>query len=117
MDTIGAMGQTDYMSYISQANSSSKENVIAGANKKGATDEEMMKACKEFEQYMVEQVYKEMEKTTMKDEDEENSYMSYFNDFRIQAYAKMVTEQGNLGLADKLYEAMKRNSGADGVEE
>ena len=117
MDSTDSLKGTDYSSYISQANLSSTVSHISNANKKNATDDEMMAACKEFEQYMVEQVYKHMEKTVMKAEDEQNEYEEYFDDFRIQAYAKMVSDQGNLKLADQLYEAMKRNSGAGGVEE
>lgn len=116
MDGIGSFGSTDYSTYIQQANSQNTQNIISGADRKDVTDEEMMAACKEFEQYMVEQVYKAMEKTVMKADEEENEYEKYFGDFRIQAYAKMVSEQGHLGLADKLYQSMKLNSGSDGVE-
>lgn len=105
------LSTTDYSTYISQANSSGTENLIRNANKKEATDGELMTACKEFEQYMVEQVYKQMEKTIMKADEEENDYVEYFDDFRIQAYAKMVSEQGKLGLAEQLYNSIKQNSG------
>lgn len=117
MDNVGSLGRTDYSSYISQAQAGSVQSSISNVNKKDATDEEMMAACKEFEQYMVEQVYKQMEKTVMKSDEDKNEYEEYFDDFRIQAYAKMVSEQGKLGLADQLYESMKRNSGGDGVVE
>lgn len=111
MDTYG-IGSKDYSSYINQANSANVQNSISNANKKYATDEEMMAACKEFETYMVEQIYKQMEKTIIKADEDKNEYEEYFSDYRVQAYAKAVSDQGRLGLAEQLYEGMKRNSGA-----
>ena len=60
---------------------------------------------------MIEQVYKSMEKTIIKADEDENEYETYFGDMRIQQYAKSVVDQGGVGLAQQLYEAMKRNSG------
>ena len=113
MDGIGNFSATDYTSYITQANSDKLTSSLSGANKDKATDAEMLEACKEFETYMVEQVYKQMEKTIMKADDEENEYEQYFGDYRIHEMAKQVSDQSNLGLANQLYQAMKRNSGVD----
>lgn len=79
-----------------------------------ATDDELMDACKEFETYLVEQMYKAMEKTVMKDEDEEqdsyiSGYTDYFGDIQTQKYAEMVTDSGSLGIAQKLYDQLKLN--------
>ena len=75
-----------------------------------ATDDELMSACKEFEAYFLEQIYKGMEKTIMKADEEENDYVSAFSDMRIEEYAKLATNQGDgIGLAKQLYESMKRN--------
>ena len=52
---------------------------------------------------------KEAKKTVKSDEDEENSYMQYFGDTLIQEYAEIVSDQSNLGIAQSLYESMKRN--------
>ncbi len=80
-------------------------------------DEKMMQACKEFESYMLEQVYKQMEKTVMKEEESSNSYTAMFSDMRIQQYAKSAMDQGGVGLAQQLYESMKRQSmGIDPAE-
>lgn len=72
-------------------------------------DETLMEACKGFETYLVEQVYKEMEKT-VKDEEDENEYLACFGDTLIQEYAKATTESGSLGLAQKLFQSIKNNS-------
>lgn len=73
-----------------------------------STDEELMEVCKEFEAYFVEQVLKEMQKT-VHSSDEESDYYQYFGDILWQGYAEDITESGQLGLAQQLYESMKRN--------
>ncbi len=82
-----------------------------------ATDDELMQVCKDFEAYLVEQMYKAMEKTIMKDEEAEESgsdayisgYKDYFGDMKIQQYAKLATENSGLGIAQMLYEQLKVN--------
>ena len=80
-----------------------------------ATDDELMDACKQFEAYFLEQVFKEMMKTIPKDEEStSNSNLTdYFEDQMIQAIASDSTEQNSLGLAQTLYEQMKRNYGIE----
>ena len=73
-----------------------------------ATDEELMEVCKTFENYFVEQVLKEMEKT-VHSSDQESEYYQYFGDILTQSYAESFTESGQFGLAQTLYESMKRN--------
>ena len=80
-----------------------------------STDEELMNVCKEFEGYFVEQVFKALEKMVPENEDESSSissYKDYFGDMLTQEYATAVTESDNgrgLGIAQMLYEQMKRN--------
>lgn len=78
---------------------------ISSVNPKEATDEELMSACKSFESYFLEQVFKEMKKTVHSAEDE-NDYMKVFGDNLIQQYAQNATESGQIGLAKQLYDAM-----------
>lgn len=77
-----------------------------------ASDEELMDVCKDFEAYFVEQVLKEVEKTIPKSEEEDAS-MSQLTDFykeeMIKSLAEDVCEQQSLGLAQQMYEQMKRN--------
>ena len=51
----------------------------------------------------------------MKADDEDSSasmYTTYFKDMQTQEYAKAATEQGDgIGLANQLYQQMKRNYG------
>lgn len=85
----------------------------AGADLSEADDKELMEVCKEFEAYFVEQVMKEVEKTIPKNEEDEDASMSQLRDFykeeMIQTLAENICEQQNLGLAQQMYEQMKRN--------
>lgn len=115
--TINGISGTDYSSVIAQTGTSGLEGALGNLDKTQATDDEMMNACKKFEAYMIEQVYKSMEKTIIKADEEENEYETYFGDMRIQQYAKSVVDQGGVGLAQQLYDAMKRNSGPTSLHE
>lgn len=120
MDLTGiTSGYSDYLT-TSANESASKVQKTANAVGQDATDEELMDACKQFESYLLEQVFKEMEKTTKWDPDEEdeeetpltgagNSLVDFFKDQTIATLASTSTEQSGLGIAQQLYEAMKRN--------
>lgn len=77
-----------------------------------ATDEELMDACKQFEAYFVEQMFKAMVNTIPKNEEMSGSssaLMDYYTDEMVQELASESTEQNSLGLAQMLYDQMKRN--------
>lgn len=77
-----------------------------------ATDKELMDVCKEFEAYFTEQVFKAMEKMVPESEttSASNSQLKdYYKGELIKQYAKSSTEQNGLGIAQMLYEQMKRN--------
>lgn len=105
---------SDYYLNTSQAAAAGVEKTLSNVSE-NTTDEELMAACKEFEAYFVEQLYKGMEKTIMKADDSEESssqYTEYFGDMLVQEYAEAATEQGDgIGLAKQLYEQMRRNYG------
>ncbi len=109
--SLNGISGTDYSSIINQTQTTGLESSLGSIDSTTATGDEMMEACKEFEQYMIEQVYKAMEKTIIKADEDENEYETYFGDMRIQQYAQAVVDQGGIGLAQQLYESMKRNSG------
>lgn len=78
------------------------------SNLSNATDEELMDVCKNFESYFIEQVFKEMKNTVLK-ADDENEYEEYFGDMLTEQYASEATANSGLGIAQMLYESMKRN--------
>ena len=107
---------SDYYTNVSNVSKDALEKTLNNVGEK-TTEEELMKACKEFEAYFMEQIFKGMEKTVMKADDSNSTtsmYKDYFGDMQTQEYAKIATDQNNnngVGLANQLYEQMKRNYG------
>lgn len=109
---------TQYMDQAVSNASASRLQKQTSADYTSATDEELMEACKEFEAYFVEQMFKAMEKTVMKSEgSEDNALVDYFKESLTQDYAKTATEQEGYGLAQTLYEQMKRNYSTEMIAE
>ncbi|MBD5452591.1 MAG: hypothetical protein HDR25_08125 [Lachnospiraceae bacterium] len=119
---IGGVGSV-YADYMASQVSSTKADTIKNKieNSAGAAnEEELLDACKQFESYFLEQVFKEMLETTkVFSDDDENGYASkmvdYFKDSAVQHLCEQATAGNGLGLANMLYEQMKRNYGI-GVE-
>lgn len=115
MDIGGISSYTDYLS--DQNTSETKlSDTIKNTDYSQANEDELMEACKEFESYFVEMVFKEMQKTVdcFKDEegsDPNNNLVDFFKDTTMQELASTSTENQGLGLAQMLYEQMKRNYG------
>lgn len=106
--------------YAVAANQSAQklQDKINGKDYSKATDKELMDACKEFEAYFVEQMYKSMLKTVPKSDGSSaanDNMLDYYKDQMIQGIAKETTNQSGLGLAQMLYEQMRRNYGLDTV--
>lgn len=78
-----------------------------------SSDDELLAVCKEFESYFVEQMFKEMQKTVDVFSDGESNpndtLVDFFKDNALQELASTSTEKQGLGLAQMLYEQMKRN--------
>ena len=75
-------------------------------------DDELMDVCKQFEAYFIEQVFKEMEKTVPKSDmgyNTDDRLVNFFKDDVRQKLASKAGEQQGLGLAQMMYEQMKRN--------
>jgi len=112
---ISGLGST-YMDMITQnAKDKASTSKLDGQWDKdysNSTDEELLEACQEFEAYFLEQMFKEMAKTIPESE-ETSSYTTsikdYFQDSMMQEIASQSTQKEGLGLAQMLYEQMKRN--------
>lgn len=95
------------------------QNKLNGADYTKATDDELMDACKQFEAYFIEQMFKEMVKTIPSESEGSgsvNSMMDYYKDQMIQGIAEEASNQnGGFGLAQMLYEQMRRNYGLDSI--
>lgn len=106
-----------YTDYLAQQNTSTDKlnNTIQNTDYSKAGDEELLEACKQFEAYFLEQVFKEMQKTVDcfkpegSESDPNNTLVDFFKDSTVQELAATSTEIQGLGLAQTLYEQMKRN--------
>ncbi len=101
-----------YTSYIQDTANSNKTTSSMNLNTdySKASDDELMDACKQFEAYFLEQVFKEMAKTIPSSEEDGGSngaLVDYFKDSMIQELSAQSTETNSLGLAQMLYEQMK----------
>ncbi len=114
MDIAGIGGYKDYATQLASRVDSQE---MTNKAKNAQTDEELLEACKEFENYLWEQVIKSMKATVdITGEDDSSSKMvDTFMDTAISDVAKSLTDQ-NLGpgsLAMQMYEQMKRNQTID----
>ena len=113
MTDITAMYSDTYASAANQR-ASQLQSKISGADYSRATDDELLDACKQFEAYFLEQMFKAMQKTVPNYSSEGmtgagSNMMDYYKEQMIQQVAADTTEQSSLGLAQMLYEQMKRN--------
>ena len=120
MSSIDLTGLSSYYSDImatqAQTAQAQKLQQTVGSDYKNATSEELLEACKEFEAYFLEQMFKEMANTIPENDNEDATtqrLVDYFKDNAIQQIAKDSTETKSLGLAQMLYEQMKRNYGIE----
>ncbi len=111
---------TDYSStLLSNTQSTAVNNAVSskvGSVSKDSTDAELLDACKQFEAYLWEQVYKNVDKTTnvfgsQSDGSYAGNMVNAFSDTLIQEVSKMSVSEGDNSLAMKLYEQLKRNYG------
>lgn len=115
---IGGVGSV-YADYMASQASSSKADTIKNKieNSAAVSDEaELLDACKQFESYFLEQVFNSMLETTkVFSDDDENGYatkmVDYFKDYAVQELCEQATSGEGLGLANMLFEQMKRNYG------
>lgn len=118
MDISGL--SSDYSAYLSSSSAAAdKMNNIKRTDYTNATDDELMDACKQFEQYLVEMVMDEVMDTVDifgTGEPSSSSMASsqdLMKDSMVQTMSKQLTEGANLGIAQELYESMKRNYGTE----
>lgn len=103
---------TDYLTQQIDEAQTSKMQETVSKDYSRATDDELLNVCKQFEAYFLEQIFKQMEKTIIKDEESSAStsaLVDYFKDSAIADLAATSTETQGLGIAQMLYEQMKRN--------
>ena len=71
--------------------------------------QKIMEACKEFETYFIQMMFKEMRKTIGRDENSliaKNPAEDYFQEMLDEQYSKTATNTGGIGLATFLYKQL-----------
>lgn len=102
-----------YGDYLKSTASSASnlERTLNGTNRSNS-DDELLTACKQFESYFYEQIFKNMEKIMVNADksDANNTLVDYYKENLISEYSKSVVNQsGSNSMAQQLYEQMKRN--------
>ena len=124
MSDLDFSALTDYATSLmsntkATAQTSDLRSGLKGLSSK-STDDELLAACKQFESYLWEQIYKEVDKSVNVFGTESNgSYagnmLSTFSDSFIQEISKQSVSDGDNSLAQTLYRQLKRNYGIDVV--
>ena len=132
-NSLSGLNYTNSTTYNSKT--SSLENTLNNSDLSNADTDKLMSVCKDFEEYFAEQMVKSMLKMAKVDSsDDDNSYASifglssdssdsgmstmssYFGDQMVSKLSEALcsTENGSgLGLAQTLYNQMKRNYGIE----
>lgn len=103
-----------YNSYLGTQAASKLDGSIRDKDYSKSSDDELMSACKEFEAYFMEQIFKEMQKTVDVFKEDGSSpnknLVDFFQGNATQELAGIATETQGLGFAQMMYEQMKRNN-------
>ncbi len=99
------------------SNSASKLEETLKSDLSSATEDELMDVCKDFESYFIEQMFKAMQRMVPESEDNVSAstrqLQDYYKEQMNQSFAEQASESGGLGIAQILYEQMKRNYGME----
>ena len=111
---INATGITEYaMRESKNASTEALKNKLEQTNEK-SSDDELWAACKGFESYFLEQIFKEMQKSVdaLKPEKSDNStstLVDFLKDQTLQDVCATSVDKQSNGFAQMLYENLKRN--------
>jgi len=126
LDGIGGSLNSSYLDYVFSEYSATQTNKLTqtlqsisstSTSSAEEIDDELMDACKDFEAYFLEQIWKEMYKSVelinSSDDDSSDSsvdsLVSYFRENTFSDIASQTAETSSVGLAQMLYENMKQN--------
>lgn len=100
----------DYLKSTATSATNLERNL--GRTGKESSENELLDACKQFETYFYEQIFKNMEKAMVPkdDQDANGTLVDYYKENLVSEYSKKIVEQsGDNSLSHQLYEQMKRN--------
>ena len=111
---VSSIGDTYFTKYSPEATDAVSER-MTNQIQNAETDEEMLDACKQFEAYMIQQMFKTMQesaKVFSDDEDDSSGdYVDMFQDNYLSTIAEQMVNRGQgLGIAQQLYDSIERNN-------
>ncbi len=112
MDGLNALYGNDAMT----DKTTSKLESTLNSDLSKATNDELMDVCKDFEAYFTEQMFKAMQKMVPESENVSSStkqLQEYYKEQMVQSFADQSAQGEGLGIAQTLYEQMKRNYGLE----
>ena len=115
IDNASSSAQADKAkTTINSVASSAADSTDKTEEEKKAQSDQLMGACKQFESYLWEQVYKEMKKTSITFGDDSSSdygmnMVNLFMDSTIEEISSESVTEGPNSLAQSLYDQLKRN--------
>jgi len=132
-ETISGLNSSYLNGTYTNSTTSAIENTLNNKDLSTSSSDELMEVCKDFEEYFAEQMVKSMLKMAKVDSsDDDNSYASifglssdssdsgmstmssYFGDQMVSKLSEALCSRENgRGLAQTLYNQMKRNYGIE----
>ena len=121
-DTISGLNSSYLNGTYTNSTTSALESTLNNKDLSTSSSDELMEVCKDFEEYFAEQMVKSMLKMAKVDSSSDSSdsgmstMSSYFGDQMVSKLSEALcsTENGSgLGLAQTLYNQMKRNYGIE----
>ncbi|WP_250277697.1 rod-binding protein [[Clostridium] colinum] len=93
------------------------KNTLNNAIQSGE-DEELKKACVQFESYFLNMMFKSMRKTVISNEGifQKSNAEKMFQEMLDQELTKKMANQGGIGLADMMYKQLNKQSNAMDIE-
>ena len=98
MDISNISSLTEYYTSVTgETKATELARNLSGKAENASTDDELMDVCKQFESYMLEQVFKHMDKTVMRNDDGKDAstenLVDFFRGQAIQDLASQSTEK------------------------
>ena len=113
-----SVDNTYLTNYSVDANNSTADKVTSQIQN-AQTDDETLEACKQFEAYMIQQMFKNMQEsakilTDDDDDDGSSQYVDMFSDVYLQGIAESMVNSGQgLGIAQQLYDSIIQNNSSE----
>lgn len=88
------------------------EDMLVAAQK-NQDDTELLEACRQFETYFINMMFKEMRKSVESlSPDKKSPIESTFTEMLTEEYSKSATSTGGIGLANFMYKQLQRQNNA-----